>query len=80
MRGLAEGVGGGRRGSNIVKSIEADDPNPVVTTADAFPQKRACAMWSVFGEAVMDTYTLPKALQRARASRRSMGMGADERR
>ena len=59
---LAQDVGGGRRGSNIVKTIEADDPNPVVTTADAYARKLACAMWSVFGEAVKDTYTLPNGI------------------
>lgn len=60
--GLAEDVGGGRRGSNIVKSIEEDDPNPIVTTADAYNPKLACAMWSVFGEAVKDTYALPNGV------------------
>jgi hypothetical protein len=60
--GLAEDVGGGRRGSNIAKSIEEDDPNPIVTAADAYPRKLACAMWSVFGEVVKDTYTLPNGI------------------
>lgn len=59
---LAQDVGGGRRGSSLVKTIEADDPNPVVTTADAYPRKLACAMWSVFGEAVKGTYTLPNGI------------------
>lgn len=61
--GLAEDVGGGRRGSNIVKTIDANDPNPVVTTADAYPRELACSMWSIFGAAVKDTpYTLPNGI------------------
>lgn len=61
--GLAEDVGGGRRGSNIVKKIDADDPNPVVTTMDAYPRGLACSMWSIFGEAVKDmSYTLPNGI------------------
>lgn len=62
---LAEAVGGGRRGSSLIKKLE-DDANPAVMAKDAYTPELACAMWSVFGEAAKQMgYSLPEGIRLA---------------
>lgn len=72
---LAEAVGGGRRGSSLLKKLE-DDANPAVTSKDAYTPELACDMWSVFGEAAKEIgYSLPEGIScgGSRASGRVRG-------
>jgi len=57
---LAEHVGGGRRGTTMVKEL---DKTQVITTKDVYPPEVACRMWAIFGaEAEILGYTLPNGI------------------
>ena len=57
---LAEHLGGGRRGTTMVKEL---DETQIITTKDVYLPEVACHMWAIFGaEAQILGYTLPNGI------------------